>query len=237
MQFKLNALTLSAAFAAGFAVFASQPVMANGGHFLVDDADITPPGECMLETWFQRASAGAPQRVDQPNASHSWVAMPICTTQNGWEVSLPVEYNTSDSELAAYGLELKTMLSTNLNGGALALSVGVMRDHQESDFEGGFINLPYSYPVNDALMVHVNVGTEYNNFDSEWNPTWGLATTFTVNERLDLIAETAGVSDDSPAAALGFRTVLNDRIEFDASFGRDFEVRSNIVTIGLNVAF
>ena len=237
MQFKLSALTLATLATAGALALSMKPAHANGGHFLVDDADITPPGECMVETWGQRASAGAQDRVDQPNATHAWVAQAMCTTQNGWEIAVPLEYSTSDSELAAYGLELKTMLSTNLYGGALALSFGVMRDHQESDFEGGFINLPYSYPLNDTLMVHVNVGTEYDNFESEWSPTWGFATTVTVNERLDLIAETAGVGSDSPAAALGLRTVLNNRIELDASFGRDFEVRSNIVAVGLNVAF
>lgn len=237
MQFKLNTITLSVALTAGLLALGAQPAIANGGHFLVDDADITPAGECMIETWVQRASAGAQDRVDQPSASHVWAAQPICTTQNGWEITVPFEYSTSDSELAAYGLELKTMLSTDLYGGALALSFGVMRDHQESDFEGGFINIPYSRPLNDTVMIHVNVGTEYDNFESEWNPTWGLATTFTVYDRLDLIAETSGVGSDSPAAALGFRTVLNDRIELDASFGRDFEVRSNIVAVGLNVAF
>lgn len=237
MQFKLTTLSLAAASAASVFALATAPAVANGGHFLVDDADITPAGECMVETWVQRASAGAQDRVDQPSSSHVWAAQPICTTQNGWEITVPFEYSTSDSEPAAYGLELKTMVSHNLYGGALALSFGVMRDHQDSDFEGGFINIPYSRPVNDSVMLHVNVGTEYDNFESEWNPTWGLATTITVNERLDLIAETAGVGSDSPAAGLGLRTVLSDRIELDASFGRDFEVRSNIVAVGLNIAF
>ena len=239
MQFKFNypSFTLTVVMIGGVLVFTAPAAHANGGHFLVDDADITPAGECAMEIWGQRASASAPERVDQPSASHVMVAQPMCSTNNGWEVAVPFEYSTSDSELAAYGLELKTMLSHNLYGGALALSFGVMRDHQANDYEGGFINLPYSYPVHDDLVLHINTGAEYNNFDDEWNATWGLATTFTVSDRLDLIAETAGVGSDSPAAAFGFRTVLNNNFELDASFGRDFEVRSNIVSVGLNVAF
>lgn len=238
MQFKYNHLylPLTAVMTASLFAFTTPSVHANGGHFLVDDADITPPGECALEIWGQRASAGAQERVDQPNASHVMVAQPMCSTNNGWEVAVPLEYSTSDSQLAAYGLELKTMLSHDLYGGALALSFGVMRDHQANDYEGGFINLPYSYSVHDDMVLHINTGAEYSNFEDEWNATWGVATTFTFSERLDLIAETAGVGSDRPAAAFGFRTVLNN-IELDASFGRDFEVRSNIASVGLNVAF
>ncbi|MBA3989219.1 MAG: hypothetical protein C0463_08850 [Idiomarina sp.] len=209
---------------------------ANGGHFLVDDADITPPGECALEVWAQRASASAQDRVDQPNATHSVVAQPLCTTRNGWEIGIPLEYNTSESELASYGLELKTMLSGDLYGGALALSIGAVRDQQLDSFEGAFINLPYSRELNESAMLHINLGSQYDSIDSQWRATWGAAATVGLTSRFDLIAETAGVGRDSPAAALGLRSVLSSRVELDASFGRDFEVRSNLVAVGLNIA-
>ncbi|MDP4529091.1 hypothetical protein Q3O59_08615 [Alkalimonas delamerensis] len=230
MQYKVSTLTLATLATTAVLTLGIQQAHANGAHFLVDDADITPPGECAVETWFQRASVGGA-------SFHGLEVQPMCSTRNGWEIALPLAYNTSDSELAGYGLELKTMLSTDFYGGALALSFGVMRDHQESEFEGGFINVPYSAEISDAVMLHVNLGVEYDKFESDWNPTWGLASTFTVHERLDLIVETAGVGSDSPAAAVGFRSALNDRIELDASYARDFEDKVNVLTIGLNIAF
>jgi hypothetical protein len=237
MQFKTQLRLSVVASSAALVSLLSAPAMANGGHFLVDDADITPPGECQLETWFQRASAGAQDRVDQPSASHVWVAQPACSTANGWEIAAPLEFSTSDSELAAYGLEVKTMLSTDFMGGALAVSAGVMRDHQVNDFEGGFINLPFTTTLTDVVTLHVNAGAEYDNFDSEWNPTWGVAATFAMPNGMEFITETAGVGSDSPAAAIGLRSALGAQTELDVSFGRDFEVRSNIASIGLSIAF
>ncbi|MCC5878365.1 MAG: hypothetical protein JJU03_00510 [Idiomarina sp.] len=237
MQFNHKTLALLGLITSSTFLLVAQDAQANGGHFMVDDADITRPGECALETWGQRASAGAPQRVEQPNTTHAWIAQPACTTQSGWEIAIPIEFSTSDSELSAYGLELKTMLAANVYGGALALSVGVIRDHQVRDYEGVFINFPYSYAIHDALTVHLNAGTQYDNLESEWNPTWGLATTMRVNEHLDVIAEAAGMIGDSPTAAIGMRTALAPNIELDASLGRDFEVRSHILSVGVNVAF
>lgn len=227
----------AAACPAALIITLAQPAFAAGGHFLVDDADITPAGDCQLESWFQRASSGTHDRVDQPSAEHAWVAQSMCSTRNFWEVATPVEYNTSDNELAAYGLEVKTMMPIQLLEGNLAFSAGIMRDHQESEFEGGFINIPYSRALNERFKMHFNLGTEYNQADSEWSPTWGAATAFRLHDRIDLISEAAGVGSDSPSAALGLRSQLSSAVEFDASFGRDFEVRSNIFSIGLNMAF
>lgn len=229
MQFKLNPFVLSAVLTSGLTLASVPHAQANGGHFLVDDADITPVGECALETWFQQLSAGS--------SEHALVAQGACTQAQGWEITLPVVYNTSDNELAGYGLELKTMLSDSWLGGALALSMGVMRDHQAGDFEGGFLNVPFSYELNDMVAVHINLGTEYNKLDSEWSTTWGFATTYTLHENLAVIGETAGVVGDKPTFAAGLRTALNQQVELDVSLGRDLELRGNIFTLGLNIAF
>lgn len=226
MQFKLNPV-FAVALLAGSTLLAFSPFAhANGGHFLVDDADITPRGECAVETFVQRF------------AGTSGVATAgLCTTQSGWEIGVPVTYNLSDNELSTYGLELKTIATDNLWGGALAISVGVERDNEANAYSGGFINLPYSRSLSSDVVLHVNIGSAYSHAERDWQATWGVASTFTLNEQLDVIAETAGVGSDKPTFAIGFRSAFADRFEFDASVGRDLEQRGNVVTLGLNIAF
>lgn len=229
MRVKCLSMALSVSVASALWVLPMDQSRATGGHFMVEGTGIAQPGRCELEVWGQHRSRS---RVDQVLA-----AQPACSTRNGWEFTVPIEYFSVDSQLKTFGLDVKTVLSTNLQGGRLAVSIGMLQDYQLSEYDSAYINLPYSFQLDDTVTLHLNGGTEYDNIDKAWNPTWGFATTINVNPQLDLIAESAGVIGEKPAAALGLRQEISSNIELDASFRRDFEIRSNIVSVGFNFFF
>lgn len=199
---------------------------ANGGHFLVDDATISGPGECLLESWFTRE-----------DGETTAVFMPSCGFANGWEFAVPVEVHASDGELLGYGLEAKTIVSERWMNGALAFSMGAMLDHDDQSLQMAFVNLPYSREVSGFGMLHLNLGMEYNHDDRDWEPTWGMASTITLVEGADFIAEVAGAGSDRPTGAVGVRYSLQARLEIDASMARDFEHSANLITLGFNWIF
>ncbi|MCH8501568.1 MAG: hypothetical protein LAT77_06620 [Aliidiomarina sp.] len=220
-KFKLNPFNWVGATAL---VLIAPTALANGGHFLVDDAAITDPGHCQLESWVSR--------VD----SHTTlIAVPACTTQRGWELSVPFVYDWQNSQVAALGFEAKTMLAEGQSS-ALAISSGIEFDQVADTFAGGFINVPYSHALNSAIELHVNLGTAYTHEDSAWDATYGLATTFAIAAKTALIVEGAAVGDDRPTLAVGLRHATG-RVELDTSVARDRENRETIYTIGLNIAF
>lgn len=208
---------------------AEQSAHATGGHFLVEGTGIAPKGGCELEVWGQQVS-GSP-------SSHILAAQPACSTQQGWEFTVPLEYDANAGRLATFGLDVKKVLSTDLYGGALALSVGVLREHQLRKYDHSYLNFAYGFEPLQSLTLHLNAGTAYDNIDKGWDPKWGFSATLAVNEDLELIAESLGVLGESPSAALGFRQAMSADIELDASFRRDFEQHENIVSVGFNFVF
>lgn len=207
------------------ALFFCAPVaMANGGHFLVDDATVTDPGTCQVETWLSR--------VDSQTTTFF---VPACTTQQGWEFSLPVTYDWSDSELAAFGLEAKTVIAANQHA-ALAFSAGIEMDQVSDKFAGGFINIPVSLALSGPLQLHLNVGSAYVHDSRDWEATYGVATTYGLSSTTTLILEAAAIGNERPVIAAGLRHAF-ERVELDTSVARDRENRATIYTIGLNIAF
>lgn len=207
------------------ALFFCAPVaMANGGHFLVDDATVTDPGTCQVETWLSR--------VDSQTTTF---LVPACTTQKGWEFSLPVNYDWSNSELAAFGLEAKTVITANQHA-ALAFSAGIEMDQVSDQFAGGFINIPVSFALNGPLQLHLNVGSAYAHESRDWEATYGVATTYGLSPTTALIIEAAALGNERPVFAAGLRHAF-DRVELDASIARDRENRETIYTIGFNIPF
>ncbi|WP_194756070.1 hypothetical protein [Aliidiomarina indica] len=205
--------------------FTSNAAFANGGHFLVDDATITDPGTCLFETWASRLN-------DESMA----VLQPSCTTQGRWDIAVPLAYSWSNSEFTEVGLEVKTIVSDDILGGALAFSTGVIMDTIVDEFAGGFINIPYSSALNAYWTLHLNVGTEYDHIDKDWHATWGVATTYALTQHIEVITEVAGSGAEDPIWALGARYQFN-RFEVDMSLARDTEMNDTLYTLGVNVAF
>lgn len=205
--------------------FTSSTAFANGGHFLVDDATITDPGTCQLETWTSRVSGES-----------VWILQPACSTQGGWEFAVPLVYSWSDSEVTEVGLEAKTIVSEDVYGGALAFTVGLVMDTVDDEFAGGFVNIPYSRELNAYWTLHLNAGTEYDRIGKYWNALWGVATTYALTQHIDVITEVAGVGSDDPIFGFGARYQF-DRFDLDLGIARDTQVNDTIYTIGLNVAF
>ncbi|MCC5854158.1 MAG: hypothetical protein JJU10_00560 [Idiomarina sp.] len=224
----LKKYTPRMSYALGFTAAVSMTSLAhaNGGHFLVDEATITPIGECALDTWIAHS-----------DSTSVLTLMPMCAVQSGWELALPAELNLSDGKFDLIGFEAKRMLSESFLDGALALSMGTAYNNTDDSLDVVFVNIPYTRTIAGFGDLHINLGAEYAYSDRQIDPTWGVASTHAISDSQDLILEVAGLGQDRPTAALGLRSATRGGWEVDVSFARDFETRANIATLGVNVAF
>jgi hypothetical protein len=198
---------------------------ANGGHFLVDDAGISPGGSCGLETWVSRI-----------NSTNLATLSPFCNFTGGSEWTLPLVYNLEGTELVYMGLEYKTVWLDTGRGPALAFDTGVLYSRIAREFEEYYINIPASFQLLENLTLHLNAGGRHDRADRDTYATWGLAATVkTVNGPV-LIMEYADDDRHDPWIAAGARfRVGATRWTLDLGVARDTGSGDNMFTIGLNI--
>lgn len=198
---------------------------ANGGHFMVDDAAITPPRTCQLEIWGTRQS---PDTVMTLN--------PACNILGGSEWSLPVEYDTVNSETRAVGLEYKTVLFNRSRGPAIGVSGGAMYQRANSSVSEIFVNVPISWQITDPLTLHLNGGALHDRELDDTYATWGLAGTLKTISGPVLIAEFSDNDRYDPIYGVGARfTIGSTRWTLDMGVSRDTHLEETAYTLGVNI--
>ena len=210
------------------AMLSTTGVYANNGHFMVDHAVITDPGQCQLETWFSR---------DDTAGVNSLAVVPACGTAAGWQFALPLDYSISGSEFNGVGLEAKTILGSGRNFGAIAMTLGTHYDRRTERLERNYVNIPWSAEVGNNMTWHLNVGMAHVRANSNFYTNWGGASTFHYTDTLDLVLEAAAFGSDSPSFAGGARFHLQGGWEVDFSLGHDTEHDRDFANIGFNFRF
>ena len=188
--------------------------------FVTDDARLTNPGSCQIETWV-RAYA---------DSREAW-ALPACnpggnlefTVGGGraWQQAAPA---TED-----YLFQLKTLVRPLRDDGwGWGLAAGVVR-HPDINPGPNLLGNTYAYlPASVSLaggrmVVHANVGWLRERASGLKKLTWGLGAEWQVASRLTLIAESFGDHRDRPWWQLGARVaVVPDLLQIDATVGRQF---------------
>jgi hypothetical protein len=124
---------------------------AAGGHHAVDDAAIADPGQCQVETWFDRELGGARA------LAHVGPGCRVGPVELG--LNLDRTRAAADGMATSAGVQLKwaTALSETL---AVGIVVGSAR--QESAQTGPIhgILIPFTWRPDPALQWHVNVGRD-----------------------------------------------------------------------------
>jgi hypothetical protein len=200
---------------------------ANNGHFMVDHAVIADPGRCQLESWITR---------DGGSRTTTLATTPACTLASGWQLGLPIRYNTDDSDLSSLALEAKTMLGSGHNFGDIALTLGTRYERQTDRMEDLYVNVPWSAEVTPNLVMHLNAGLSHRRVNSNFYGNWGLAGSYRYTRTVDLVLEAATVGSDSPSLAVGARIRLQG-FEIDFSAGRDLERNDQFASAGINLRF
>jgi hypothetical protein len=181
---------------------------------VVDDAAITSPGNCQLESWTQRTSV----------QTEYW-AVPACNVGGKWELSAGLGLIGPDGPGSVYRsgfLQAKTVfrpLAKNSWG------VGLTIANQFRAGEGVLGDLSVLVPVSrslldDRVLVHGNLGWLHAHASGRNDAFWATGAEWTVRPRLTLTLETYGTARSHGFTQAGIRfTVVPDRLALDAGLG------------------
>lgn len=193
--------------------------------FVTDDARLTTVSSCQLESWMR----------NYPNSSELWI-LPACNFGGNLEITMGgggAKYTDSTTS-SDYIFQAKTLflpLTTNHFGWGFA--AGTVR-HPEinpgpNQLGNTYAYLPYSASfVDDAIILHTNLGWLQDQATRQDNLTWGIGGEFqTVSARLSAIAEAYGDNHTPAYWQVGGRfAIIPDRVQVDATVGQQFSATS-----------
>ena len=191
---------------------------ANAARPLVtDDARLTDPHACQLETWRKALKGG-----------WEFWAYPACNPNGNLEItlggnSIPDGSGGRASDFVLQGKTLFKPLETDSWGWGLAAGAvwhGDPAPGQPSQ-AGYYLYLPFSVSfAGDRTVVHVNIGANDNRDTGQSAMTWGLGTELNFTPRFAIIAETYGDDRSNQYYQAGVRFwVIPGRFQIDATRG------------------
>jgi hypothetical protein len=181
---------------------------------VVDDASITAPGNCQVETWTQHT----------PGQTEYWAA-PACNVGGTWELTAGAGHINPDAA-GAYGtglLQAKTVfrpLTTNGWGIGLTIADQFRRDDGVAGDLSVLVPVSVSL-LDDRVLVHANLGWLHVHASGRNEPFWAAGSEWTPRKRLTFTLEAYGSGQDRNFTQAGLRvTVIPDRLALDAGVGQ-----------------
>jgi hypothetical protein len=179
---------------------------------VVDDASITAPGNCQLETWTQHT----------PGQIEYWAA-PACNVGGSWELTAGAG-RVVPGGLPRYGagvVQAKTVFRPlQTNDWGIGLTVA---DQFRLDGKGSALSVlvPMSASLlSDRVLVHANLGWVHQQEGGRDDPFWAIGTEWTPRQRMTLTLEAYGTGNNRNYAQAGLRVaVIPDRLALDAGVG------------------
>lgn len=206
---------------------------AAGGHYPVDDAAITDPGDIQIETWLTRVDG----------ANREFGLLPAWTPP-GTRLELTAGYY----RLRANGEHFNRFepaakwLFAPLEPGRVGAAASFTAGYQDGEWSDWLLNLPISYALSDhPLTLHVNAGwLRDRTEDNRDRVFWGVGFEWQTSDWLDIIGQLYREgADEDPEARLGLRFGLGGPWDhFDITAGRVLCNRNDwFGTVGLALAF
>lgn len=213
----MHRLTIALSFAllaCGPSAFAARP-------FVTDDARVVDPGGYQIESFVkdQRRSKETEYwflPAHNPGTHFADGRMELTLGGN------VIRADSGDANLVVG--QVKTLLRPlQTNGVGFAVTVGVNRVNPaaaDTSFSP-FVNFIASVStLDDALVLHANLGVTKDRVDGTTPKNWGLGAEIRVTERIYGIAETYGISHDKPAQQAGIRYwVIPNHWQVDGTYG------------------
>ncbi|MBE0547216.1 MAG: hypothetical protein IH627_06030 [Rubrivivax sp.] len=222
------------------AMAVAAAVDADAGRPLVtEDAGVLAAGECEVESYASRFKSRGEPKVSGGSLQFG------CGVGLGTQVALAATAERS-AGLTDRGVALvgKTALNAPQDGAAAyALAWGLVATRARGasyKHEDSFINGALTWPLNDALKLHANLGWSRSQSARQSSTGWALAVEHETTSAWSLLAETfASDRDRSPWVQLAARwTVVPERLFLDGSWGLQTSgQRPRQITLGLKAAF
>lgn len=205
--FQSHGLWPVAAMFACASVHATRPMV-------VDDASITSPGNCQVESWTQHTSS----------QTEYW-AVPACNVGGTWELAAGAGRIGPDDPGGAYRsgvLQAKTVFRP-LQKNSWGIGLTIANQFRQGGGLAGDLSVlvPVSVSLlNDRVLVHANVGWLRPHASGRDDGFWATGAEWTVRPRLTLTLETYGTARGHGFTQAGARfSVIPDRLALDAGVG------------------
>ena len=185
---------------------------------LTDDARIVDPKSCQLESWIR----------DSKHITEYW-ALPACNVSENLEVTIggSLEGESGHSSFANELYQMKSIIqpiAINQTGYSIVLGNG--RDPKRTMnkvIQDWYLNVPISYPYNDRLVIHTNLGVTHLTDEKTEKMNWGLSSEYNYNEHIDLISEVFNQSSNSTYFQFGLRYwLIKNRAQIDTTYMNSF---------------
>ena len=211
----MNNLLKILIFILGFSVFnvaeAARPMM-------TDDARIVDPKSCQLESWVR----------DSKHMTEYW-AQPGCNVAENAEITIggSLEGENGHSSFANEIYQIKSIIRPiDINQTGYSIVLGNARDpkrRMNKVIQDWYLNVPISYPYNDRLVIHTNLGVTHLTDERTEKINWGLSSEYNYNERVDLISEVFNQSSNSTFFQFGLRYwLIKNRAQIDTTYMNSF---------------
>lgn len=184
---------------------------------ITDDARIVDPQACQVETWV-RHNRGSTER---------W-ALPACNPSGNLELTLGGAQTREAGAAQTTDVQVqgKTIFKPlQPNGWGVGLAVGNLRHpdlaparSRANDFYG-YVPFSASY-ADDAVVMHLNLGTVRPRDESHYRMTWGLGSEVRIASRVYLIPEVFSQTEGRPLYQAGLRFwIVPGRVQVDTTYG------------------
>lgn len=206
--------------------------------FVTDDARIVDPGGYQIESFIKHQHN---IRENEFWFLPAWNPGSIVELTLGGFAVRNAERESANAAI----IQAKTLLRPlRTNDFGFAVTVGGLRQEPLGPAEGAwgpFINLISSLSaMDDAVVVHANVGLLDDRQSDVKRYTWGLGAEIATTARLWVIAETYNQEGDKLSTQVGLRYwVVPNRMQVDGTFGAQHSEPQNHswISIGVRILF
>jgi hypothetical protein len=185
---------------------------------MTDDARIVDPKSCQLESWVR----------DSKHMTEYW-AQPGCNVAENAEITIggSLEGENGHSSFANEIYQIKSIIRPiDINQTGYSIVLGNTRDPKRTMnkvIQDWYLNVPISYPYNDRLVIHTNLGVTHLTDERTEKINWGLSSEYNYNERIDLISEVFNQSSNSTYFQFGLRYwLIKNRAQIDTTYMNSF---------------
>ena len=199
-----------------------------GASLYVDDAAVTPSGQCQVESWA---------RTYFP--SQELTAVPACSVA-GNEFSLGFSRFSAADSTRLWSPGFKHVLrDAGVRQWSVGLSLGASWDARRGRWVAGALNLPASiaFDEDDRFVLHANLG--WGKADGKpGTVTGGLGAEFALDATWHLLAEVYGDPHGTAAGQFGLRRSFGEDLSIDLLAGHEAGLGTGPwLALGVNLAF
>ena len=152
---------------------------AAGGHHAVDDAAMLDPGQCQVETWFDRASG------NQRTLLHVGPACRVAAIELGLSLDRASLDGSRTETTGSAQIKWAREIGADWNAGVVLGIAGQSRSPHDL---GSTLVVPVTWQVSEKLLTHFNVGRDFRHGHADTTRA-GLALEWTPWAAWSFVAE------------------------------------------------